>query len=148
MLLSKMFIHILFLLIYGIGCCSKTSFGLVFYSWYTLLNKNLRSLNIFIYTHTHTYILCTYTHTHTHTHIYIYIVLCLVTQWCLTLCNPMDCSLPGSSAHWDSPGKNTGVGYLALLLGNLCNPGIQPRFPALQADSLPSEPSGKPIYIR
>ena len=23
----------------------------------------------------------------------------LVTQWCLTLCHPMDCSLPGSSIH-------------------------------------------------
>ena len=28
-------------------------------------------------------------------------------QLCLTLCNPMDCSLPGS-CPWDSPGKNTG----------------------------------------
>ena len=25
--------------------------------------------------------------------------VCLVTQWCLTLCDPMDCSLPGSSGH-------------------------------------------------
>ena len=23
----------------------------------------------------------------------------LVCQWCLTLCNPIDCSLPGSSIH-------------------------------------------------
>ena len=37
-------------------------------------------------------------------------VLCLVVQSCPTLCNPMDCSLPGSSVHRDSPGKNTGVG--------------------------------------
>ena len=28
--------------------------------------------------------------------------------------------------------------------GDLPNPGIEPRFPALQADSLPSEPPGKP----
>ena len=28
-----------------------------------------------------------------------YAVLCLVTQSCLTLCDPMDCSLPGSSVH-------------------------------------------------
>ena len=28
----------------------------------------------------------------------------------LTLCDPMDCSPPGSSVHGDSPGKNTGVG--------------------------------------
>ena len=25
--------------------------------------------------------------------------MCLVTQSCLTLCNPMDCSAPGSSVH-------------------------------------------------
>ena len=36
-------------------------------------------------------------------------------QLCLTLCNPVDCSLPGSSAHGDSPGKSIGVGYHALL---------------------------------
>ena len=29
--------------------------------------------------------------------------------------------------------------------GDLSNPGIKPRFPALQEDSLPSEPPGKPI---
>ena len=31
--------------------------------------------------------------------------------------NFMDCSLSGSSVHWDSPGKNTGVGCHALLQG-------------------------------
>ena len=30
----------------------------------------------------------------------------LVTKLCPTLCDPMDCSLPGSSVHGDSPGKN------------------------------------------
>ena len=44
-------------------------------------------------------------------------VLCLVAQSCPTLCNPMDCSLPGSSIHEDSPGKNTGVASLSLLQG-------------------------------
>ena len=38
-------------------------------------------------------------------------------QLCLTLCNPMDCSLPGSSVHGDSPGKNSGVGCCFLLQG-------------------------------
>ena len=42
-------------------------------------------------------------------------VLCLVAQICLTLCNPVDCSPPGSSVHGASPGKNTGVGCQALL---------------------------------
>ena len=64
-------------------------------------------------------------------------VLCLVTQ---TLCDPMEYSLPGSSVPGDSPGKNTRVGCYALLQGNLHNPGIKPRSPALQADSLLSEP--------
>ena len=32
----------------------------------------------------------------------------------LTLCNPMDCSPPGSSVHEDSPGKNIGLGCHAL----------------------------------
>jgi len=31
--------------------------------------------------------------------------------------------------------------------GDLPNPGIKPRSPTLQADYLPSEPSGKPIII-
>ena len=37
-----------------------------------------------------------------------------------------------------------GVGSLSLLQGNLPNPGIKPKFPTLQADSLPVEPPGKP----
>ena len=45
----------------------------------------------------------------------------------------------------NSPGKNTGVGSRSLLQGNLPNPGMEPRSPALQAHSLPlSEPPGKP----
>ena len=52
----------------------------------------------------------------------------------------MDCSPPGSSVHGDSPGQNTGVGCHALLQGDLPNPGMEPQSPALQADSLLSEP--------
>ena len=37
-------------------------------------------------------------------------VLCLATQSYLTLCDPMDCSLPGSSVHGDSLGKNNWSG--------------------------------------
>ena len=83
----------------------------------------------------------------------------------------MDCSPPGFSVLGDSPGKNTGVGchsipqgifltqglnpcLLCLLHRQLCslplplpgkpNPGIEPRSPTLQADSLLFEPPGKP----
>ena len=35
----------------------------------------------------------------------------------MTLCDSVDRSPPGSSVHGDPPGKNTGVGCLALLQG-------------------------------
>ena len=38
-------------------------------------------------------------------------------------------------------------GLLFPSLGDLPNPGIKPEFPALQADTLPSEPPGKPILV-
>ena len=62
-------------------------------------------------------------------------VLCLVAQWCPTLCNPMDCSLPGSSVQGDSPGKYTGLG--CPLPEDLSNPGIEPRSPTLQGRFFP-----------
>ena len=46
--------------------------------------------------------------------------------------------------QWDSPGKNSGVGCHFLLHGDLPNPGIKLMSPALHADSLPTEPLGKP----
>ena len=45
----------------------------------------------------------------------MYTVLCLVAQSCPTLCDPMNCSPPGSSVRGGSPGKNTGVGSHARL---------------------------------
>ena len=40
--------------------------------------------------------------------------------------------------------RMTGVGSLSLLQGIFPNPGIEPRSPALQADSLPTKLSAKP----
>ena len=54
---------------------------------------------------------------------------CLLTQLCPTLCNPMDCSLPGSSVRGDSPGKNTGVSCHALLQGIFPIQGSNPGLP-------------------
>ena len=51
------------------------------------------------------------------------------------------------NSPWNSPGQNTGVGSRSLLQGDLPNPGIEPRSPALQADSLPSKLPGKPKNI-
>ena len=50
-------------------------------------------------------------------------------QSCLTLCDPMDHSPPGSSVHGDSPGKNTGVGCHALLQGIFATQGLNPSLP-------------------
>ena len=56
-------------------------------------------------------------------------MLCLVAQSCPTLCDPMDCSPPGSSVHGDSPGKNTGVGCHSLLQGIFPTQGSNPGLP-------------------
>ena len=56
-------------------------------------------------------------------------VLCLVTQSCPTLYNPMDYSPPGFSVHGDSPGKNTGVGCHACLQGIFPTQGLNPGLP-------------------
>ena len=48
----------------------------------------------------------------------------------------------GLHSPCNSPGRNTGVGSLSP--GDLPSPGIKPRSPALQGDSLPAEPQGKP----
>ena len=63
----------------------------------------------------------------------------LVTQSCLTLGNPMDCSLPSFSVHeifW--------AGILECSPRDLPNLRFEPRSPALQADSLLTELPGKP----
>ena len=64
----------------------------------------------------------------------------LVAQLCPTLSNPMDCSPPGlefsRQEYWSgipSPEDPS-------------DPGIKPRSPAWQTDSLLSEPPGKPIF--
>ena len=71
----------------------------------------------------------------------------LAARSCPTHCNPIDCSLPGSSGHKDFPSKNTGVGCHFLLQkisptqgsnwGLLC-------LPRWQVDSLPLSHLGSP----
>ena len=56
-------------------------------------------------------------------------MLCLVPQSCPTLCDPTDCSLPGSSVHGDSPGRNTAAGCHALLQGIFPTQGSNPGLP-------------------
>ena len=56
-------------------------------------------------------------------------ILFLAAQLCLTLFHLMVCSLPGSSVHGDSPGKNTGVGCHALIQGIFPTQGLNPGLP-------------------
>ena len=70
----------------------------------------------------------------------------LVAQLCLTLCDTADCSSPVSSVHgilqaqileWDAfPSPR-----------DVPNTGIEPGFPALQTDSLPSESPRNPVSL-
>ena len=75
---------------------------------------------------------------------------CVRAQSWPTLCDSMDCGMPGSSVHgilqarilewWPCPPP-----------GDLPDSGIEPASPvspALQADSLPSKPSGKSLKCR
>ena len=52
----------------------------------------------------------------------------------------------GLYSSWDSPGQKTGVGSLSLLQGIFPTQGSNPGPPALQVDSLPAEPQGKPKH--
>ena len=78
------------------------------------------------------------------------VCVCSVTslvllQWCLKLCNPMDYSLPVFSVHGILEARI--LEWIACpSSGDLPIPGIKPTSPlspALQVDSLPTEPSGK-----
>ena len=63
----------------------------------------------------------------------------VVAQSCLTLCKPMDYSTPCSSVHGFSQARI--LEWVAISSSrDLPNPGIELRSPALEADSLLSEP--------
>ena len=62
----------------------------------------------------------------------------------VSLCDPKDYIQPARLlCPWDSPAKNTEV-FPCPPPGDLPHPGIKPGSLTLQADSLPSEPPGKP----
>ena len=70
-------------------------------------------------------------------------MLCLVTQSCPTLANPRTVARQASLSMGFSR-QEYWCGLPCPPPGDLPNPGIKPRSPALQADSLPSERPGKP----
>ena len=68
-------------------------------------------------------------------------VCVLVAQSCLTLSDPMDCSPPGSSVRGIFQARI--LEWVTLLSRGSSPPGIEPRSPALQMDSLLSGLPGK-----
>ena len=64
-------------------------------------------------------------------------------QLCLTLCNHMDCSSPGSYVYGILQARI--LKWVAMPSSrDLSKPGTKPVSPTLQVDSLPTEPPGKP----
>ena len=59
---------------------------------------------------------------------WVYACVCAKSlQLCPTLCDPKDYSLQGSFVHGILQGKNTGVGYHALLQGIVLTQGLNQR---------------------
>ena len=60
----------------------------------------------------------------------------------------MDLSLPGSSVHGDSPGKNTGVGCHALLQGIFPTQGLNPGLPHCRQILYHLSHQGSPRFLK
>ena len=69
---------------------------------------------------------------------------CLIAQSCPILCNPMDCATPRLLSVHDILQARILEWVAIPFPGDLLNPGIESRSLTLQADSLLSEPPGKP----
>ena len=61
-------------------------------------------------------------------------------------CNPMDYSPPGSSVH-GIPGQEYWSGLPFPFPGDLPDPGIKPKSPALAGRFFTTEPPGKPLQV-
>ena len=68
----------------------------------------------------------------------------IVTQQCLNLCDPMDYSPPGSSAHGILRARILEWVAISFSRGS-SRPRIEPGSSSLQTDSLPTESPGKPV---
>ena len=69
----------------------------------------------------------------------------LVTKSRLTLCDPMDCSPPGSSVHRISQARIILEQVAISFSRDLPNTGIEPVYLALAGGFFTTEPPGKPF---
>ena len=70
-----------------------------------------------------------------------------VAQLCLTLRNLMDCSVLGSSVHGILQARILEWVAISFSRGSFQPRDCEPGSPTLQADSIPSEPPGKLIFL-
>ena len=70
-----------------------------------------------------------------------------VAQSCPTLCDPVNCSMPGSSLSMEFSRQESWSGLPLPSPGDLPNPGIEPRSPALQADFHHLSHKGSPMWL-
>ena len=73
------------------------------------------------------------------------VYVCLVAKLYLTLCDPVDCSLPGSSVHRISQARTLEWVSIYFSKGS-SQPGIEPAATALAGGFFTTEPPGKPLY--
>ena len=114
------------------------------FHWLLIFQENkMKANHICLYVHNlhiHT-CMCPYPHAYT----YIYMCPCWHAQLCLTVCGPMDYCLSGSSVHGILQARV--LEWVAILFSRGSSWSRNQTciwFPALQEDSLPSEPLGKP----
>ena len=69
----------------------------------------------------------------------------LSLQWCLTLCDPMDCSLPGSSVHGILQARI--LEWVAMPLSRVSfQPRGRTRVSCIAGGFFTAAPLGKPFY--
>ena len=65
------------------------------------------------------------------------VCVCVCVQLCLTLCDPIDCSPPGSSVHGISQSRILGQVAISSSRGDLPDPGIKRASPVVTDVFLP-----------
>ena len=107
--------------------------------WVVLLLLLFQNTSKYVY-------MCIYVCVYTCVCVYVCVCagLCLVTLSSPTRCDPMDCNPPRLLCPWGFSRQEYCSGLPCPPPGDFPKPGIEPRFPVMQVDSLPSEPPGEP----
>ena len=86
-----------------------------------------------------------YIYTYTHIFLVACAVLCLVASVVSNSLQPHGLQPARLLCPWGFSRQEYWSGLPCPPPGDLSNPGMEPRFPSMQVDSLPSDPPGKPM---